>query len=229
MRRLDEAAVDLVPPPVLMLRRKTIRMHGVNRGVALYFADQLGRYISIPFGMPSVVTEDNNDPSKWHPAWDSILKSHYNLLRKNVEDIPKKNHKEKASVYSHMREIKSQYSKMARQIGRNDMRLAEDAELLFGVLESITPPEELDEASRWKIVKARIRNGKVQRRRKVATVPGFTFRNKGGTMVLIRMSTIEKIRRKIGARRAKIKRRSKRSRIQMKTKRAMMRRRGMGL
>lgn len=84
--------------------------------------------------------------------------------------------------------------------------------------------DQLDEA-RFKIVKARIRGGKIQRRRKVSNVPGMTFR--GGK--LTRMSPTERRRRKMGARRGKIKRKAKMSRALMKRKRSMMKRRSMGL
>lgn len=83
---------------------------------------------------------------------------------------------------------------------------------------------ELDEA-RFKIVKARIRGGKIQRRRKVSNVPGMTFR--GGQ--LKRMSPTERRRRKMGQRRGKIKRKAKLSRALMKRKRSMMKRRSIGL
>lgn len=84
--------------------------------------------------------------------------------------------------------------------------------------------EQLDE-SRFKIVRVRIRGGKVQRRKKVATVKGMTIR--GGK--LIRMSPAERRRRKLGQRRGKIKRKSKLSRTLMKRKRSMIRRKSMGL
>lgn len=84
--------------------------------------------------------------------------------------------------------------------------------------------EQLDEA-RVKIVKARVRGGKVQRRKKVSNVPGMTIR--GGK--LTRMSPAERRRRKMGARKAKVKRKAKRTQMLMKRKRSLMRRRAMGL
>lgn len=87
----------------------------------------------------------------------------------------------------------------------------------------------LDEAARWAIVRARIRNGKVQRRKKISTIPGYTFRKKGGSVVFMRMPTTERIRRRIGQRRAKIKKRGKLARINLKRKRSMRKRAGMGL
>jgi hypothetical protein len=89
----------------------------------------------------------------------------------------------------------------------------------------IKEDEEQLEESRFKIVRARIRGGKVQRRKKVSTVRGMTFR--GGK--LIRMSPAERRRRKMGARRAKVKIKSKRSRMQLKRKRSMYKRKAMGI
>jgi hypothetical protein len=84
--------------------------------------------------------------------------------------------------------------------------------------------EELDEA-RIKIVKARVRGGKVQRRKKVSNVAGYTFR--GGQ--LKRMSPMERRRRKLGQRRGKIKRRAKLQRSLMKRKRSLRKRQSIGL
>lgn len=84
--------------------------------------------------------------------------------------------------------------------------------------------EQLDEA-RVKIVRARIRGGKIQRRKKVSNVPGMTLR--GGQ--LKRMSAAERRRRKLGARKGKMKRRAKLSRSLMKRKRSMQRRKSLGL
>ena len=83
--------------------------------------------------------------------------------------------------------------------------------------------EQLDEA-RIKIM-TRVRGGKIQRRKKISNVPGMTIR--GGK--LTRMSPAERRRRKMGARKAKIKRKSKKTQMLMKRKRSLMRRRAMGL
>jgi hypothetical protein len=78
---------------------------------------------------------------------------------------------------------------------------------------------------RTKVVKVRIRGGKVQRRKKVSAVKGFTLR--GGK--LVRMSPAEKIRRRMGARKAKVKRRAKLARSLIKRRRSLMKRKSMGL
>lgn len=84
--------------------------------------------------------------------------------------------------------------------------------------------EELLEAARIKVVKLRIRNGQVQRRKKVSNVPGFTLR--GGK--LQRMSPTERRRRKLGAKRAKIKRRAKIQQIVRKRARSIKQRKRLG-
>lgn len=100
---------------------------------------------------------------------------------------------------------------------------------LVEVLESLEN-DQIDEGNvtkmgRLKMIKARIRNGKVQRRVKKSAVKGMTLR--GGK--LVRMSPSEKRSRKIGARRAKIKRRAKLARALMKRKRSLMKRKAIGL
>lgn len=84
--------------------------------------------------------------------------------------------------------------------------------------------EQLDEA-RVKIVKARIRGGKIQRRKRVSNVPGMTIR--GGK--LTRMSPAERRRRKMGQRRGKIKRKAKMNRAMMKRQRSIRKRKALGL
>ena len=78
---------------------------------------------------------------------------------------------------------------------------------------------------RMKLVRVRIRKGKVQRRRKVSGVKGFTFR--GGKM--IRMSPMERRNRKMAARRSKFKRRAKLGQALRKRKMSLRRRSSMGL
>ena len=78
---------------------------------------------------------------------------------------------------------------------------------------------------RIKRVRIRIRGGKVQRNVKVSNVKGFRMSHGR----LTRMSASERLHRRRGARRAKIKLRSKKARIAMKRARSMRRRHSMGL
>jgi hypothetical protein len=78
---------------------------------------------------------------------------------------------------------------------------------------------------RTKLVRIRIRAGKVQRRKKFSSVPGYTIR--GGK--LVRMSAQERRHRKMGARRAKIKIRSKKNQILRKRTMSLRKRKAMGV
>jgi hypothetical protein len=90
--------------------------------------------------------------------------------------------------------------------------------------------DELDEANiqkmgRTKLIRVRIRKGKVQRRKKFSAVKGYTIR--GGK--LVRMSPQERRHRKMAARRAKFKRRSKLTQSMRKRTLSMRKRKAMGL
>jgi hypothetical protein len=78
---------------------------------------------------------------------------------------------------------------------------------------------------RTKLIRVRIRKGKVQRRVKKSSVAGFTIR--GGR--LIRMSPLERRRRQLAARRSKFKRRSKLKQALRKRALSLRRRKAMGL
>ena len=91
-------------------------------------------------------------------------------------------------------------------------------------------PNTLDEANitrmgHTKLVRVRIRGGKVQRRKKVSAVKGYTIR--GGKMV--RMSAQEGMHRKRAARKSKFKRRAKLRQALRKRKMSLRRRAAMGL
>jgi hypothetical protein len=117
--------------------------------------------------------------------------------------------KEKAKEYAHSKSGKTIMS--VKNPGK-DWKLVKEED------------EQLDEA-RINIVKARIRGGKVQRRKKVSNVPGMTMR--GGQ--LKRMSAAERRRRKMGQRKGKMKRKAKMTRSLMKRKRSLQKRRSLGL
>lgn len=78
---------------------------------------------------------------------------------------------------------------------------------------------------RTSVVKVRIRGGKVQRRKRISAVKGYTMR--GGK--LKRMTAQERMRRKRSQRRAAVKRRAKQARALMRRKRSMRRRSSLGL
>jgi hypothetical protein len=105
-------------------------------------------------------------------------------------------------------------------------KITKAADYLNSVADYMSEEEkdQLDEA-RIKIIKARIRGGKIQRRKKVSNVPGMTLRSGK----LQRMSPAERRRRKMGARRAKIKRRSGMNRALMKRQRSLRKRKALGI
>lgn len=84
--------------------------------------------------------------------------------------------------------------------------------------------EGLSEA-RINIVKARIRGGKIQRRKKVSNVPGMTMRSGK----LTRMSPSERRRRKLGAKKAARKSRAKKTQMLRKRKMSLMKRSRLGI
>ena len=78
---------------------------------------------------------------------------------------------------------------------------------------------------RMKLVRVRIRKGKVQRRKRVSAIKGFTLRHGQ----LTRMSPTERRHRKMAARRSKFKRRAKLGQALRKRKMSLRRRNSMGL
>ena len=93
------------------------------------------------------------------------------------------------------------------------------------IVREIIAEANVQKMGRKKLIRARVRGGKVQRRKVVSAVKGYTIR--GGK--LIRMSPSEKLKRKIGARRAKVKRRAKMARALIKRKRSLRKRTSLGL
>ena len=91
--------------------------------------------------------------------------------------------------------------------------------------DTFIPEANVIRTGRTKLVRVRVRKGKVQRRKKLSAVKGYTIR--GGRMV--RMTPLERMHRRRGARRAKIKFRGKKSQILRKRKISLRKRRALGL
>jgi hypothetical protein len=98
----------------------------------------------------------------------------------------------------------------------NQIKLRLSAELTEGNIQKM---------GRTKMIRVRIRKGKVQRRIKKSAVGGYTMR--GGK--LIRMSSTERRNRKMAARKSKFKRRSKLRQSLRKRMVSIRRRKAMGL
>jgi hypothetical protein len=83
----------------------------------------------------------------------------------------------------------------------------------------------IQKMGRTKMVRVRIRGGKIQRRKKLSAVKGYTIR----AGKLTRMSAQERRHRKMAARRSKFKRRAKLQQSLRKRKRSLLRRRALGI
>jgi len=103
-------------------------------------------------------------------------------------------------------------------------KITKSADYMNAVADYMQGEDSLNEA-RINLVKIRIRGGVVQRRKKVSNVPGMTIR--GGQ--LKRMSAAERRRRKLGAKKAKLKTRGKQVQIQRNRKLSLMKRKRLGL
>jgi hypothetical protein len=98
-----------------------------------------------------------------------------------------------------------------------------DAEVDF--VENELSEGNIQRMGRTKLIRVRIRKGKVQRRIKKSSVPGFIVRNNK----LVRMSPQERRHRKMAARFAKFKRKSKMNQSIRKRQRSLVKRKAMGL
>jgi hypothetical protein len=97
--------------------------------------------------------------------------------------------------------------------------------IVLQVVKQIIAEANVQKMGRKKLIRARVRGGKVQRRKVFSAVKGYTIR--GGRM--IRIPPSERLKRKIGARRAKVKRRAKLARALIKRKRSLRKRASLGL
>jgi len=102
----------------------------------------------------------------------------------------------------------------------NQMKLRLTAEMYDVVIEG-----NVLRMGRTKMVKVRIRKGKIQRRKKVSAIKGYTIR--GGKMT--RMTPMERRHRKMGAKRSKFKRRAKLRQSLRKRRMSLRKRSAMGL
>lgn len=103
-------------------------------------------------------------------------------------------------------------------------KITKAADYMNAVADYMEGGENLDE-QRINIVKARIRGGVIQRRKKVSNVPGMTMR--GGQ--LTRMSAAERRRRKLGAKKAARKSKMKKTQMLRKRRMSLMKRQRLGI
>jgi len=195
-------------------------------------------------GIQKIIKDQGNSPSNWKEKTGGELPSNPpknpTLRQSKVERFAEETRAEKYAAKKAAWEAKEKpYKKekmsdkrldaLKAKLGITTKKFHDDihskvAKIGQYAQGSLEEEEDLQEAS-FKIVKARVRGGKIQRRKKVSTRPGYTFR--GGK--LVRMSPAERRRRKMGARRGKIKRRSKMNRANMKRARSNRKRNALGL
>jgi len=97
--------------------------------------------------------------------------------------------------------------------------------LISEAVREIIAEANVQKMGRKKLVRARVRGGKIQRRKMVSAVKGYTIRSGK----LTRMTAAERLRRKISQRKAKVKRKAKMARALIKRKRSLRKRKGLGL
>lgn len=97
--------------------------------------------------------------------------------------------------------------------------------LVLEAVKQIIAEANIQKMGRKKLVRARVRGGKVQRRKVVSAVKGYTIR--GGKVT--RMTSSERLRRRIAQRKGKIKRKAKLARALIKRKRSLRKRKSLGL
>lgn len=111
------------------------------------------------------------------------------------------------------------------KLNQMKLRIASEMYNDFDVYEEELTEGNILRMGRTKMIRVRIRKGKVQRRVKKSAVTGYTIRN--GKMT--RMSPMERRHRKMGAKRSKFKRRAKLRQSLRKRKMSLRRRSAMGL
>ena len=223
------------PPAVLNLRRTGVRMFPDGRKVAMYVNVQLGLMISIPF------VGRGETPGEVIPG--GVQVTHATNEEVDVSDRGEYDYEGDMAI-SQLKSIISNSMKLKDML-EPDTNLPEWVQAKITLAEDYVVTaanymegqqdqgagDKLDEAQnvrivgKKKLIKARVRGGKVQRRKVVSAVPGYKV---VGNQVK-RESPKERLDRKRGARKAKIKRRAKMARALVKRKRSIRKRQAMGL
>ena len=246
-KNYDTANEILSENITLIMEKKLFEM---KKSVAAKMSEQMGIIgPSRAEKLRSGVLEENEIEEAVDPKEDSLSvergipkqkpgSTHYKTTPSNETIVPKNNLKEEeesgeesSMARSELNAItKDAKSIMSKVKGNKELeawtqsKITKAADYLNSVADYMDGEEKLDEA-RVKIVKARIRGGKIQRRKKVSNVEGYKV--SGGQ--LQRMSPAERRNRKLGQRRGKIKRRSKMTRTLMKRQKSLRKRASLGL
>jgi hypothetical protein len=203
-------------PQMLILRRTGIRIFPDGQKVALYSEDRTGLVFTVPFSSAGMVR--SAIPGNNFVPENSIL----NAINLISEEIPIINIEYENGVLEIDTDLANEISEVYNSLNEENRLKFES---LFVDFDSCLKLLDFINEARFKIVKARIRGGKVQRRRMVASTPGYTVR--GGRVV--RMSSSERMRRKIAQRKANVKRKAKSARALIKRKQSLRRRKSLGI
>jgi hypothetical protein len=86
----EDYAKPVDPPPVLVLKRKAVRVFPNRTRVALYFNDKIGRYFSVPYSTPNEFNKfDATGQMAGMPAIateEVIYESAFDTLKKIIDD-----------------------------------------------------------------------------------------------------------------------------------------------
>lgn len=213
---LSESSYD--PPNMMILKRIGIRAFPDGRRVAMYINEKTGLSFTVPYTSAGI--NPNEAPTVSGISECSLVEM-LELVSEEVPNINIQYDDEEFSLVidSELADDMLKVYESLNEENRNKFEeMLDNKESVEGLLNFISE-------ARVKIVKARIRGGKIQRRKKVSNVKGYTMR--GGK--LTRMSAAERLKRKQGQRRGKMKRRAKAARALMKRKRSLRRRQSLGL
>ena len=136
----------------------------------------------------------------------------HNILTGQLEDC-------KELLDQHMKNL------IDEKLNQVKIRLTAEMYHEIGVDVDVISEANVMKTGRTKLIRVRVRGGKVQRRIKKSNVPGFVLR--GGK--LQRMSSLERRHRKLAARKSRFKRRAKLQQSLRKRKMSLRKRHAMGI
>lgn len=230
-----------LPPAILVFRRKSYRLYPNNVKVALYHNDKINKFITVPFAdrmsleskevsnmevLKTIVENNSSDYIMFDDLShieinvdlaEKLLKLHESLNIENQEKLEKmisENEESFNSVVKFFGDWMKSFSEFSTNLKEN-----------YSSEEFLDESTNIRKVGRVKIIRRRIRGGKVQKMVKKSAIKGFTL--KGGK--LKRISAMQKIKMKLGQRKAKIKRRAKLAQSLRKRKLSLRKRKALGI
>lgn len=179
---------------------------------------------------------------KYDEAEDHLNEAFRNILERKMYEMKKQvaakmyeqdeDGEESSMARSELKAISKDVKTIMSKIKSNkeleawtQSKITKSADYMNAVADYMENEDESLDEGRINIVKVRIRGGKIQRRKKVSNVAGFTMR----AGKLTRMSPTERRKRKLGAKKAARKSRAKRSQMLRKRRMSLMKRQRLGV